>query len=72
MERHLQTVIVAILVFLLGWVGTTVQKTQVAVAQIGVEIEYLKVEVAKPNQKFQDIEKRLDSIESKLSKQEGP
>lgn len=72
MERHLQTVIVVIIVGLLGWVGVTVQETQVAVAQISVEIEYLKIEVRKPNVRFEEIEKRLDSIENALSEIKGP
>ena len=67
MERHLQTLIVILITGLLGWVGLTVQQTQVAIAKLTVEVEYLKIEVAKPNEKFIQIEKRLDSIEQKLS-----
>ena len=69
MERHLQTVIVVIIVGLLGWVGTTVQATQVAVAQLSIEIEYMKVEVQKPTKRFADIEARLDVVERKLAVQ---
>lgn len=67
MERHLQSVIVVIIVGILGWVGITVQATQVAVAQISVEIEYLKIEVRKPNTRFQEIESRLDKIDRMLT-----
>jgi len=67
MERHLQTVIVVTIVSLLGWVGVTVQQTQVAVARLSIEIEYLKAEVAKPNARFESMEKRLDAIERTLA-----
>ena len=67
MERHLQTVIVVIIVSLLGWVGVTVQQTQVAVARLSIEIEYLKTEVAKPSERFESMEKRLDAIENRLA-----
>lgn len=68
-ERHLQTLIVIIIVGLLGWVGTTVQATEVAVAKLTVELEFLKAEIKanNPSQKFQEIERRLDAIEQKLS-----
>ena len=65
-ERHLQTLIVVIIVGLLGWVGTTVQETQVAVAKLTVELEFLKKEIQAPTRKFETIETRLDSIERKL------
>ena len=69
-ERHLQTLIVVIIVGLLGWVGTTVQATEVAVAKLTVELEFLKAEIKanNPEQKFAEIEKRLDAIERKLNK----
>lgn len=66
-ERHLQTLIVVIVVGLLGWVGTTVQETQVAVAKLSVEIEFLKTEIQKPSSKFKEIEARLDRIESAIN-----
>ena len=66
LERHLQTLIVIIIVGLLGWVGTTVQETQVAVAKLTVELQFVKNELRKPDQKFQRIEERLDSIERAL------
>jgi len=66
-ERHLQSVIVIIIVSLLGWVGYTVQQTQVAVAGLSVEIEHLKTEVQRPGVKFVEIERRLDKIESTLA-----
>lgn len=66
-ERHLQSVIVIIIVSVLGWVGVTVQQTSVAVARLTVEIEHLKAEVRRPGEKFIEIERRLDKIESTLA-----
>jgi archaellum component FlaC len=67
LERHAQTIIVVVIVGLLGWVATTVQQTQVAIAKLTVEIEYLKVEASKPNGKFESIEARLNAIEQQLA-----
>lgn len=66
LERHLQTIVAVCIVGLLAWVGNTVQETQVAIAVLTVEIEQLKMEVKKPDGKFLEIERRLDSIERKL------
>jgi len=41
-ERHAQTALVMLLVALLLWVGNTTQNTSVAVAEMRVEIVYLK------------------------------
>lgn len=66
-ERHLQTLIVIIIVGLLGWVGTTVQETQVAVAKLTVEMEFLKIEVARPSSQIFNLEHRLDALESEVN-----
>ena len=66
-ERHLQTLIVIIIVGLLGWVGTTVQETQVAVAKLTVEMEFLKIEVARPSSQIFNLEHRLDELESEVN-----
>ena len=71
MERHLQTLIVVIIVGLLGWVGTTVQSTEVAVAKLTVELEVLKEKIQIPDKKFAEIEKRLDNIEQQLQRMRG-
>ena len=65
-ERHLQTLIVIVIVGLLGWVGTTVQSTEVAVAKLAVEIEFLKKDIHRDSVGMAEIERRLDSIEQKL------
>ena len=41
-ERHTQTALVLLLVALLLWVGATTQNTSVTVAEMKVEISYLK------------------------------
>jgi hypothetical protein len=66
-ERHLQTLIVIIIVGLLGWVGTTVQSTEVAVARLTVEVEFLKKETLTDATTMIEIEKRLDTIEQSLN-----
>jgi hypothetical protein len=66
-ERHLQTLIVIIIVGLLGWVGTTVQSTEVAVARLTVEVEFLKKEILIDATTMIEIEKRLDTIEQNLN-----
>jgi hypothetical protein len=66
-ERHLQTLIVVVIVGLLGWVGATVQSTEVAVARLTVEIEFLKKELHIDATSMIAIEKRLDTIEQQLS-----
>lgn len=65
-ERHLQTLIVIIIVGLLGWVGSTVQSTEIAVAKLTVEVEFLKKEILTDTTTMIEIEKRLDTIEQKL------
>jgi hypothetical protein len=41
-ERHTQTALVMLLVALLLWVGNTTQQTSIEVAELKVEIRYLK------------------------------
>lgn len=66
MERHTQTVLVMVLVALLLWVGVTVQRTSVAVAELKVEVGHLHDTSDGDEIKFQRIERRLDAIESQL------
>jgi hypothetical protein len=42
MERHAQSALVLLLVALLIWVGKTTQETSVSVAELKIEIAYLK------------------------------
>lgn len=68
-ERHLQTIIVVIIVGLLGWVGSTVQETQVQLAGVQVELQNIKENLLVDRSKFNSIEKRLDDLERKLYEQ---
>lgn len=67
LERHTQTLLVMVLTAILLWVGATVQKTAVEVAAMRIQIGYLQERVTRPDNKFAEIEKRLDSIERELS-----
>ena len=70
-ERHAQTVMVLMLVALLLWVGATTQNTAVAIAEMRVEIAYLKVSVDRPHahadltQSVGDCQKRLSALEDR-------
>jgi peptidoglycan hydrolase CwlO-like protein len=65
-ERHAQTALVLLVVALLVWVGKTTQETAVTIAKLHVHVETLQRQTGPTNQKFSDIEKRLDSIERQL------
>lgn len=70
-ERHAQTALVLLLVALLLWVGSTTQDTSVSVAEMRVEIAYLKVSVERPHshadltQSVGDCQKRLSALEDR-------
>lgn len=66
-ERHAQTVLVLLLVALLLWVGNTTQQTAVAVAEMRVEINFLKVAIESRNAQILNIENRLSDIERRLN-----
>jgi hypothetical protein len=73
-ERHAQSVVALLLVALLLWVATTTQDTSVAVAEMRVEIAYLKVAVERPHQhpditqSVGDCQKRLSALEEREHK----
>lgn len=70
-ERHAQTALVLLLVALLLWVGSTTQETSVSVAEMRIEISYLKASVDKPHehvsmaQSVGDCQKRLTALENR-------
>jgi tRNA(Phe) wybutosine-synthesizing methylase Tyw3 len=70
LERHAQTVIVLIVVALLLWVGATTQQTAITVAKLSVDVAYLQSAIQRPDEKFKEIESRLDRIEKQLTKLE--
>lgn len=70
-ERHAQTALVLLLVALLLWVGSTTQDTSVAVAEMRIEISYLKASVDGPHvhtdiaKSVQDCRQRLNALEER-------
>lgn len=65
-ERHAQTVLAMILVALLLWVGSTVQTTSIAVAEMRVEISYLKGAVDDPHEEILLLHKRVNALEDSI------
>lgn len=66
LERHLIAVLTAVVIALILWVGSGVQQTQVKLAAMEVELQYIKNNTDKDDGKFHEIEKRLDAIERAL------
>jgi hypothetical protein len=66
LERHAITVLTMVVVALILWVGNGVQNNQIKLASIEVELNYIKQNTAVDNDKFHEIEKRLDNIERQL------
>lgn len=66
LERHAITVLTMIIVALILWVGNGVQQTQVKLAAIEVELNYIKQNTINDMGKFKEIENRLDSIEQQM------
>lgn len=65
-ERHAQTALVLLVVALLAWVGNTTQTTAVKLAEITIQIDYLRRAVEIPNRRLDGMEQRLDQIEKEL------
>ena len=65
-ERHLQTLLVSLIILLLAWVASTVNQNQLAIVRLLVKVESLESTVREPDGKFKEIERRLDSIEKTL------
>jgi hypothetical protein len=66
-ERHAQTSAVMLLVALLLWVGNTTQNTAVAVAEMRVEMVYLKATMNRPDPQFAELSKRIDTLAGRVS-----
>ena len=62
-ERHAQTALVLLLVALLAWVGATTQKTSVAIAELRVEVGFLKGSVAAPH-----LHPEISEVDMQLAK----
>ena len=66
-ERHAQTALVLLLVALLLWVGNTTQTTAVTVAEMRVELAYLKAKVDEPEAEHMDCIKQLADLRERVT-----
>lgn len=66
LERHTQTALVLLLVALLLWVGGTTQNTAVSVAEMRVEIAYLRRQIERPNEGLAQLNASILDIRSRL------
>lgn len=66
-ERHAQTALVLLLVALLLWVGNTTQQTSVAVAEMRVEVAYLKALSEQPNPEIRQLTGRISDLVNRVS-----
>ena len=69
-ERHTQTALVLLLVALLLWVGSTTQITAVAVAEMRIEIAFLKAAASTPPPQYVEMSKRVDDLSTRINKLE--
>ena len=71
-ERHAQTGLVLLLVALLVWVGNTTQTTSVSVAEMKVELAFLKGQLQKPHvhPEIAEIMRKIDTCENRVNKLE--
>ncbi len=64
MERHAQTALVLIVVALLSWVGLTVNRNQLELAKLTIQVENLNDAVTTPPARLDDVIRRVDTIEA--------
>lgn len=69
--KQAETALVLVVVGLLLWVGSTTQSTSVSVAQIKVELEYLKSAINKPNPELRELRYKVDQNENLLMDLDG-
>ena len=65
-ERHAQTALVLLLVALLLWVGGTTQKTAVSVAELRVEIGFLKAAIERPDSEIEAVNLTIADLRSRI------
>ena len=66
-ERHAQTALVLLLVALLAWVGNTTRKKTVAVAQMQVELSYMKLAVGEPAVEHKDCARAVLNLQERVT-----
>lgn len=66
-ERHAQTALVLLLVALLLWVGNTTQITAVTVAEMRIEMTYLKHKIDEPLQDHRECAKQITDLRDRIA-----
>jgi hypothetical protein len=66
-ERHAQSVVALLLVALLLWVAATTQDTSVAVAEMRVELGYLKLAVDEPAQEHKECARAVGDLQDRVT-----
>jgi len=66
-ERHAQTALVLLLVTILIWVGNTTQNTAVAVAEMRIELAYLKRAVDSPLVEHTECSRSLSNLQERVT-----
>ena len=66
-ERHTQTVVVLVLAALLLWVGNTTQDTSVSVAEMRIEIAFLKAAAIGPAPEIEMLNERVDRLTTRVT-----
>ena len=65
-ERHTQTVVVLVLAALLFWVGNTTQETSVSVAEMRIEVAFLKEAAERPAPGIKNLNERVDRLNTRV------
>jgi hypothetical protein len=70
-ERHAQTALVLLLVALLLWVGDTTQTTAVSVAEMRVELVFLKSAIERPDSELEAANLSIADLRARMLILEG-
>lgn len=70
-ERHTQTVVVLVLAALLLWVGNTTQETSVSVAEMRIEVAFLKAAAVGPSPGIKILNERVDRLSIRVTNLEN-
>ncbi len=75
LERHVQTILVAILIGLVGWVGVSVSQSREAIARQQVQLGYMAEQLKNLHDSVSDmnygvLDARLNAVEYRVDKVE--
>ena len=65
-ERHAQTALVLLLVALLMWVGNTTQNTALSVAEMRVELVFLKAAIERPDSELEAANLSIADLRARM------